>query len=240
MIYKNIKSSILIISLFVFSACETDKSTTKVIATQKDEISKENVDNKTNEDNSSSSKKEDKKAETDSKSNDEAVLSAALKIDNLVVKVHDNTFKTTSNFYTSTNKMLNDFTRMSESVTDRMNTEMNLLTTLAKPFKIDSNYSSIFSVIDDYTATKPAFVISKTLTNNYFLVSSDSKFYLQNKTIKTLFKDTNTLATAWSRAIINADKTKDLYLCLLELDSNGKVTQVTNSFLIKNATLKTY
>ena len=232
MIYKNIKSSILIISLFVFSACETDKSTTKVIATQKDETSKENT--------SSSLKKEDNNTENGLKTNDKAVLSAAVKIDNLVVKVHDNTFKTTSNFYTSTNKMLNDFTSMSDSVTDRMNAEMNLLTTLAKPFKIDSNYSSIFSVIDDYTATKPAFVISKTLTNNYFLVSSDSKFYLQNRTIKTLFKDTNTLSTAWSRAIINADKTKDLYLCLLELDSNGKVTQVTNSFLIKNATLKTY
>jgi len=210
--YKDIKSVLLVFLLVFFSACQSSDSES---ATDSD------VDNV-------------------STTNDDTILRAAVNIDNEVVKVHDNTFKTTSDYYTSTGRMLSDFTRMSQSVTDRMSAEMELLNKLAQPFGIASDYTSFFSVNNKYTATTPAFVINKALTNNYFLVSSESKFYLQGKTIKTFFRDPTSLAKAWSRAIINANKTKDLYLCLLEIDSNGKVTQVTNSFLIKSATLETY
>ncbi|MBL1244190.1 MAG: hypothetical protein COA39_007360 [Sulfurimonas sp.] len=172
--------------------------------------------------------------------NDETLTRAAIKINDLTVKVHDTTFETTSGLYTKTDQLLSDFTRINQSVTDRMNAEMQLLTILAKPFEIKSNYTNSFSENNNFNATVPPFTINTPLTNNYFLVSSTSKFYLQGRTIKTFFIDSASLTVAWSKAIENANKNKDLYLSLLEIDTNGKVTQVTNSFLLNSETLKTY
>jgi hypothetical protein len=225
MIKKNIKSILFSLIVFTFSACgggSSDKTTSS---------STQTVIN-TNE--------ESNETQTVIDTNEETILQAALQIDNLDVQVHNNTFATTSKMYTQVGSMLSDYARMNESVTERMNAEMKLLNTLSKAFAIDSAYSSIFGSTSDYTATTPAFVIKQALSKNYFLVSSQSKFYLEGKTVKTLFKDANSLSTAWVRAIQSADITKDLYLSLLELDSNGLTKRVTNSFIVKSETLKSY
>jgi len=172
--------------------------------------------------------------------NEETITRAAANVDDLTIQVHDNTFATTSSMYESVDSMSEDFTRMSESVTERMTQEMKLLNTLAKPFSIDENYSAYFAVDNNYTATTPAFVILQTLPSQYFLVSSPTKFYTDGSTVKTLFNDATTLTNAWSRAITSADKNKDLFLSLLELDANATVKKITNSFLIKSATLQSF
>jgi len=172
-------------------------------------------------------------ATTNDNTNEVTILSSAARIDNLTVGVHKNTFDTTSKYYTN-------FSKLSQAHSDRMDAEMKLLNTLAKPFDVAPAYETYFSKNSNYNATVPAIVINKALTNNYFLVSSSTHFYLEGKTIKTFFKDAAGLSKAWSRAISSADKTKDLYLSLVEVDLNARVTNVTNSLLIKSATLKSF
>jgi hypothetical protein len=167
------------------------------------------------------------------------VKKAALDIDNLTVKVDQNTFETTTKMYNDLNKSLVAFEQINQSIANRMNEEMKLLTVLAKPFAFADNYSNLFSLNENYTATTPAFTINETLTNKYFLVSSTSKFFLEGRTIKTYFDDDTTLGTAWTRMISNADTSKDLYITIIELDSSNILNQVSNAFVIKKATLET-
>ena len=205
MIKKSIHTILLIGNIVLFSACGSNNSDTTSVETPP-------IANSTNE---------------------ETILNAAVKIDDLNIKVHTTTFDLTNKYYA-------DFTKISQAHADRMNAEMQLLNTLAKPFDIAATYTSYFSKNSDYNATTPAIIINKTLTNNYFLLSSSSHFYTEGQTVKTVFKDAESLSSAWSRAIANADKTKNLYLSLVEIDSDAKVTNVTNSLLIKSETLSYY
>jgi len=251
MIKKILHSIILMSALLLFSSCSSDTSSANTTETQVEEtetnttinsVDSESQEDDTNTTQSTTDEGSDGSTTTSTvtTTNDDTLLRASAKIDDLVIKVHDNTFQTEDELYKELNQMLLDYTRMKESVTDRMTSEMQLLNTLAKPFAIADSYSSYFSLNSNYNATTPAFIINKTLTSNYFLLSSDTQFYLQGKSIKTYFKDTSTLANAWQRAITNADVNKDLYLTLLALSADGKVTRVTNSFIVKSATLKTY
>jgi len=170
---------------------------------------------------------------------EDTIIEYALNVDNLTIQVHENTFYTTSKMYTELNKTLVAFDKMNESIIDTMDNNMKLVNTLARVFKISDSYSSIFAITSDYTATKPAFIIKQTLTKKYFLVSSESRFFVDSKTIKTYFFDSASLTNAWTRAISTSNKTKNLYLSLLEIDNNGNITKVTNSFLIKSVNLQT-
>ena len=233
---------LLLSSLLLLSACGGSGGSSDA-NTEDSKESNNSMDSSATTDDTtqSNTKKEEETTSNDeTNSNDDAVARAAAKIDNLVIKVHDNSFQTKSKLYTALDSMLLDSTKIKESYTERMVEEMKLLNTLAKPFAIADAYSTYFTLNNNFNATTPAFIIEKALTNSYFLLSSESKFYLQGKTIKTYFKESATLATAWQRAITNADKEKNLYLALVEIDNEGKVTQVTNSLLIKSSTLKTY
>ncbi len=177
---------------------------------------------------------------TTTQTDEDTILRAVVKIDDLTINVHTNTFTNTDKYYKVIDSLTSDYAKMSQAHTERMNAEMQLLNTLAQAFDIAPAYTTYFSKNSNYNATTPAIIINKILTNNYFLVSSPSHFYVEGKTIKTYFKDASSLSNAWSRAISNADKTKDLYLSVIGLDSNSKVTNVTNSLVIKSATLSQY
>ena len=163
----------------------------------------------------------------------EIIKKTAMNINNLTVQVHENTFETTSKMYADINKTLQSFVKINDSVINTIDKNMQLLNALAKPFEIADSYSTIFSVNNDYTATTPAFVIQNAITKKYFLVSSESKFFIEGKTIKTYFFDATTLSSAWARVISITDKNKDLYLTILEIDTSNVVHKVSNAFIIK-------
>jgi len=168
------------------------------------------------------------------------VKQAVVNIDNLTVKVHKNTFDVTSKMYSDLNHTLNSYVKMDEAVTNTMDKQMNLLNALAQPFKFADSFKDIFTTNNNYTATTPAFVIKKALTNKYFLVSSDTKFFIKGQTIRTYFTDSTTLANAWKRVINNADKSKDLYLTLVEIDTSNTIHQVATIFVVKKEKLVSF
>ncbi|MDF1877408.1 hypothetical protein JHD47_06215 [Sulfurimonas sp. SAG-AH-194-L11] len=167
----------------------------------------------------------------------EVLLLSAVKLSDMRVRVYDSSYEVTNAMYLDLNKSLYAMDRMTQSITSTLDVNLKLLNEVAKPFEIFASYSTMFSVDNNYTATSPAFVITEPLTLNYFLVSSENRFFNEGMTVKTLFTDSTTLGSAWVRAISDANSSKDLYLGLQELDSNGNVNKISNSFKITAAKL---
>jgi hypothetical protein len=168
----------------------------------------------------------------------EVVKLSAMKINDLTIQTQKNTFETTNKLFNDIDNILASVDKVNQSVMDSLDLNMKLANTLAKPFKISDNYSTIFGVDNNYTSTIPPFVVKQPLVKKYFLLASQSKFFLDRKTIKIYFYDAASLTNGWIRVFNDANKDKDLYLCLSELDDNNTVTKITNSFMIPSATLK--
>jgi len=182
---------------------------------------------------SSTQTEKSKKTTAATQIDSQVIKKASMSINNLTVGIHKNTFDVTNKMYTHLNNMLHSYTNVNKVVTDTMDEQMKLLKLLAQPFKIADGFKDRFDVTDNYTATTPAFVIKKQLTSKYFLVSSNTKFFIEGKTIKTYFNDSTTLTNGWKRVIKNADKSKDLYLTLVEIDNSNIMNQVATVFTIK-------
>lgn len=168
------------------------------------------------------------------------INNSAMNINDLTVNVHKNSFDITSKMFNDYNKTLVSLDKMNESFVNTLDKSLKLLNALAQPFKVADDYSSIFSVDNNYTAVSPAFVINATLTNKYFLLSSTTKFFLEGKTIKTYFNDPTSLANAWARVISSADVNKDLFLTLVEIDGSNISRQVSNAFIIEKEVLSAF
>lgn len=168
----------------------------------------------------------------------EVIKISAIKINNLTLKVHENTFNTTTKMYNDINRTLIAFDRMSESILNTMDNGLKLINAYAQPFTIADSYSGIFTLNADYTATSPVFAMNISASGKYFLLSSETQLYNEKKTIKTYFTDGSSLTNAWVRSISMANQSKDLFLSLIEISTDGTSKKITNSFLIKSADLQ--
>ena len=164
----------------------------------------------------------------------EPVVKAAAQIDKLTVDVHKNSYDTTTKLLTDVDRMLHSVVAMDENVTNTMIQSMQLANALAQPVKIAKNYQSLFAVTGSYNSTVPAFQIIGFLTKNYFLLSSETPLFLEKKTVKGYFNNAATLTKAWSNAIDAANKSKNLYLSIVEIDGQNIVHKVSSAFLIKS------
>lgn len=168
----------------------------------------------------------------------EPIKKAIIQVDKLTVDVHKNSFDITTKLLNDVGSMLHSVAIINESVGNRLNLSMKLANTLAKPVGITETYKSLFSIKSDYNSSVPAFNITATLTNNYFLLSSETPFFLEKKTVKGYFKDASSLSDVWVKALADANKSKNLYFSIVEIDKNNITHKVSNALLIKSADLK--
>lgn len=226
-----IKHSILI-SMLIFVGCgsEKTKTTPEVDETSQDLVS----DNSTPDENTNDTKQIQEKDST------QTVICETNPSVNLVknrVDVEQHTINISNKILNDMNNTLNNFENMNNAVFNTLESATKLITIIADDFEILEDESNNFSVIDNFSYTIPVFIINRPLTKQYILVSSPNRFFPDSNNIKTLFKDTKTLLTAWQRALNEADKTKNLYLTILVLNDDKSITNLTNGLLIKSADL---
>jgi len=135
------------------------------------------------------------------------------------------------NTLTNTTKILGDINNTLQNMDIQVSTDT--LKTLAAPFVMSREGANIFEV----NSSLPGFSIKQPLTKKYILVSSTSRFFPDTNSIKTLFFNPFSLSSALQRALINADKSKNLYLTILQVETNARVTNLTNGLLIKSSQL---
>jgi len=227
------RTLLLLLLFFSLSACGGSNSK----AETKDTPTTQETNASTKDSNSETSTQEQVSFVPENE--DEIIKYATVKIDNLVVQVHQNTFANINKMYDNLNRMLHSFDAMNKRVLDTLDLSMKLVNTLAQPVAITSQYTNIFAISNTYTATSPAFVLKSTLKEKYFLVSSVTPFFIERRTIKSYFFDETTLTKSWSNAISSADKEKNLYLSVVEIDKDGVLHKVSNALCIKSAKLKT-
>lgn len=153
--------------------------------------------------------------------------SLALKATTL--KISQNTLKVSTDIINDMNATLEKMDRINQAIFDTM----QLSAKTAEPFKISDEGSQLF----DLNSSPPSFAIKKPLFKNYFLVSSPSRFFPNFASVKTLFYNPATLSSAVSRAFTQAEPNKNLYITILQFESNGTLTNLTNGMLIKSSQL---
>lgn len=168
----------------------------------------------------------------------ESIKKAVIELDKLTLDVHKNSFDITTKLLNADDSMLHSVAIINESVGNRLDLSMKLVDSLAKPFGITEGYKSLFTVASSYSSTLPAFNMTGSLTKNYFLLSSETPFFLEKKTVKGYFKDTSSLSDVWVKALVDANKSKNLYFSIVEIDANNITHKVSNALLIKSADLK--
>ena len=168
----------------------------------------------------------------------EPIKKVAIQVDKLTIDVHKNSYATTTKLLNDVEKMLHSVDSMNKRVINTIDLSMKLVNTLAKPVGITENYKSLFLFFLDYNSTIPAFNISGTLTKKYFLLSSVSPFFLEKKTRKGYFVDTSSLAAVWGKALETANRSKNLYFSIVEIDTNNTIHKVSNALVIKSVDLQ--
>jgi len=157
--------------------------------------------------------------------------SLALKATTL--KVSQNTLDVSTNIINDMNATLDKIDRINEAIFETMKLSAQTLEKIAEPFQMSDEGSQLFYVQD------PPFIfmIKQPLLKNYILVSSTSRFFPDLSSVKTLFNNPITLSSAITRAITQAEPNKNLYMTILQVESNATLTNLTNGLLIKSSQL---
>ena len=167
----------------------------------------------------------------------EPIKKAVIQVDKLTIDVQKETFDTTTKLLGDVSRMMGSFDKMNGQIIDTIDLSMKLANTLAQPVGITDNYKTFFAIASDYNSTSPAFNVAG-LTKNYFLLSSVTPFFLEKKTVKSYFTNSSSLADAWVKALAVADKSKNLYFSIVEIDTENVTHKVSNALLIKSADLQ--
>jgi len=161
----------------------------------------------------------------------------SLQVANLTLDVHKNRLATTTKLLNDANITLNAIDRVNSALANTLDISTQMLNKVAEPFEMSNSSSNPFGLATTFNSNTAAFTILKPLTRKYILVSSQSRFFPDNQSIKTLFTTPATLTNAWNRAITEADKNKNLYVTILMLEDNATITNLTNGLLIKSSQL---
>ena len=158
-------------------------------------------------------------------------LENSLALKSLDVKVSQNSLNLSTKIIRDMNKTLDNINRMNEAVYATMNSSAQTLQKIAEPLELSADAQKLF-IID--ASKDPCIKIKDSLTKKYILVSSPSRFFPDTQSVKTLFKDADTLTNALNKAFDGVDSSKNLYLTIIQLeDDNVTFTNLTNGILIK-------
>lgn len=147
------------------------------------------------------------------------------------LKVSQNSLELSTKIINDMNKTLDKIDRMNQAVFDTMKLSSDTLEKIAEQFKMSDEGSKLFYVQD----SPPAFMIKQPLVKKYILVSSPNRFFPDASSVKTLFTDSSTLSSATQRALTQADPNKNLYMTIVQVESNGTLTNLTNGLLVKSS-----
>ena len=112
-----------------------------------------------------------------------------------------------------------------------------LINLLAKDQTFNDGYSSTFSLNQSYGTDSAFFAMNSfDITKTYMLVSSSTRLFVPQRTIKTLFHDNSTLDAAWQRSL-DHHQSGNMYLNIYEIEADGTVQRVGNAVVIPADTL---
>lgn len=140
-----------------------------------------------------------------------------------------------------TYRIMESFEEMTDRVTTSNALTVEFINILTKDQRFKEGYNAVFSINSAYDLTGGAYFTMTSLDVNktYMLVSSSTRLFVPETTIKTLFNDNSSLNAAWQRSIDN-HPSGNMYLNIYEIESNGTVQRAGIAAVIPATVLATY
>ena len=174
------------------------------------------------------------KDETNStKINNSCATNTASTLNRATLTVMRNSLQTSTHIIDDMNLTLSKMDAMNDRVLQTVELSAKTVSKLADDFNMTKEGTKHFKVDN----ALPGFVIKGALSKKYILASSASRFFPDSKTLKTLFYDSSSLTIALNRALSSANKSNNLYMTILQVETNGTITNLTNGLLILKSNL---
>ena len=136
--------------------------------------------------------------------------------------------------------MLESFEQMAEHVTNANTLTVEFINMLTKTQTFNDEYNTVFMRNPTYGASSAYFtMISFDINRHYMLVSSSTRLFVPETTIKTLFNDNDALNAAWQRSV-NNHVSGNMYLNIYEIETDGTAQRVGTAAVIPASVLATY
>ena len=167
------------------------------------------------------------------KVNNSCATNTASTLNRATLTVMHNSLQTSTHIIDDMNLTLSKMDAMNDRVLQTVELSAKTVSKLADDFNMTKEGTKHFKVDN----ALPGFVIKGALSKKYILASSASRFFPDTKTLKTLFYDSSSLTIALNRAIDSANKSNNLYMTILQIETNGTITNLTNGLLILKSNL---
>ncbi len=136
-----------------------------------------------------------------------------------------------------TRLMMDSFVKVSDSVITSQTLAAEFIVLLTKEHAFNDTYSGTFSRNPTYSTSSAFFTMNTISTvKTYMLVSSSTRLFVPETTIKTLFHDNSSLDMAWQRSIDNHRK-GNMYLNIYEIEADGTVQRAGIPAIVPAATV---
>ena len=163
-----------------------------------------------------------------------------LTLQDTLLNAYKSDFNLTSTLVEDTYLMMDSFEKVADRVITSGTLAAEFINLLAKDHTFNDGYNSTFSLNPTYGTDNAFFTINTLdITKTYMLVTSSTRLFVPQTTIKTLFHDNSTLDAAWQRSI-DHHQSGNMYLNIYEIEADGTVQRVGNAAVVSAAVIETY
>ena len=160
-----------------------------------------------------------------------------LTLQDTLIQAYTGDLNLTTELIEDTYFMMVSVEKVADSVITSSTLAAEFITLLTKEHAFNDGYSSTFLLNPDYKIDSSFFTMTTfDITKTYMLVTSSTRLFVPETTIKTLFHDNSTLDAAWQRSIDN-HQSGNMYLNIYEIEADGTVQRAGNAAVIPAATL---
>jgi len=163
-----------------------------------------------------------------------------LTLQDTLIHTYKNDIDLTTALMQDTYRMMESFEQIADHVTTSKTLTVEFINMLTKEQTFNEGYNTVFSTNQAYDANIPYFAMSSFDANkNYMLLSSSTRLFVPETTIKTLFNDNSSLNEAWQRSI-NNHQSGNMYLNIYEIKADGTNQRAGTAAVIPATVLATY
>ena len=163
-----------------------------------------------------------------------------LTLQDTIIQAYQSDLNLTTVLIQDTYRIMDSFEQMADRVTTSNTLTVEFINMLTKEQTFNEEYNTVFSTTPTYDANIPYFTMTSfDADKTYMLVSSSTRLFVPETTIKTLFNDNSSLSVAWQRSVDN-HISGNMYLNIYEIETDGTVVRAGTAAIIPATVLATY
>ncbi len=136
--------------------------------------------------------------------------------------------------------VIGSFEQIADHVTTSNALTAEFINILTKKPTLNEGYNTVFTINSSYGINTSIFTMTSFDVNkNYMLISSSTRLFVPETTIKTLFNNNSSLNAAWKRSIDN-HQSGNMYLNIYEIGIDGTTHRAGSVAVVPATVLAAY